>query len=78
MNRTSLSFRSELCEVLFRGPMLFGMPTIAALVCISDPERAPLSRSAVLRALYGLTPAEGRVADTLAQGFEIRKAADRL
>jgi DNA-binding CsgD family transcriptional regulator len=62
----------------FRSPMVLGSPTIAALVFVSDPAKAPLSRSAMLRALYGLTPAEGRVADLLAQGREIREAADRL
>ncbi|MGD0913909.1 MAG: helix-turn-helix transcriptional regulator [Terracidiphilus sp.] len=62
----------------FRAPLVLGSPPIAALVFISDPERAPLSRSAVLRALYGLTAAEGRVADILLQGLEIPEAANRL
>lgn len=62
----------------FRVPMVLGSPTIVALVFVSDPAKAPLSRSAVLRALYGLTPAEGRVTDMLLQGLEIPEAANRL
>jgi len=62
----------------FRAPLVLGSPPIAALVFISDPAKAPLSRSAVLRVLYGLTPAEGRVADALLRGMEIREAAGRL
>jgi len=62
----------------FRAPLVIGSPPIAALVFVSDPAKAPLSRSAVLRALYGLTPAEGRVADALLEGMEIREAAGRL
>lgn len=78
LNRTSLSFRSGLRGIPFRAPMVFGMPTVRALVFLSDPARTPLSRADVLRVLCGLTPAEGRVADTLAQGLEIREAGDRL
>lgn len=62
----------------FRAPLVLGTPPIAALVFISDPAKTPLSRSAVLRALYRLTPAEGRVADMLLQGLEIPEAANRL
>jgi len=57
---------------------VLGSPPIAALVFISDPAKVPLSRSSVLRTLYGLTPAEGRVADMLLQGTEIPEAAARL
>jgi DNA-binding CsgD family transcriptional regulator len=31
-----------------------------------------------MRALYGLTPAEARLADLLLEGCEVREAADRL
>jgi DNA-binding CsgD family transcriptional regulator/PAS domain-containing protein len=62
----------------FRAPLVLGKPAVAALVFVSDPEAVPPSRSAVMRALYGLTPAEIRVAALLLQGTEIRELADRL
>jgi DNA-binding CsgD family transcriptional regulator len=49
-----------------------------ALVQFSDPSANPRPRSAILRALYGLTPTESRLADLLLQGLEVREAADRL
>jgi DNA-binding CsgD family transcriptional regulator len=48
------------------------------LVFLSDPSSKPASRAAVLRAFYGLTPTESRLADLLLQGFEVREAADQL
>jgi len=48
------------------------------LVFLSDPSSKPTSRAAVLRALYGLTPTESRLADLLLQGFEVREAAYHL
>jgi DNA-binding CsgD family transcriptional regulator/PAS domain-containing protein len=50
---------------------------LAALVFVSDPARRPQSRGATLRALYGLTSAETRVADLLLQGLETRELAGR-
>ncbi|MGD0443112.1 MAG: helix-turn-helix transcriptional regulator [Edaphobacter sp.] len=49
-----------------------------ALVFVSDPASRPRPRAALMRALYGLTPAEARLADLLVQGFEVREAADRM
>jgi DNA-binding CsgD family transcriptional regulator len=48
------------------------------LVFLSDPSSKPASRAAVLRALYGLTPTESRLADLQLQGFEVREAADHM
>jgi DNA-binding CsgD family transcriptional regulator len=48
------------------------------LVFLSDPSSKPSSRAAVLRALYGLTPTESRLADLLLRGFEVREAADHM
>jgi len=48
------------------------------LVFLSDPSSKPSSRAAVLRALYGLTPTESRLADLLLQGFEVSDAADHM
>jgi len=48
------------------------------LVFLSDPSSKPASRAAVLRALYGLTPTESRLADLLLQGFEVREAAGHM
>jgi DNA-binding CsgD family transcriptional regulator len=57
---------------------LLDEPQATALIQFSDPSAAPRSRAAVLRALYGLTPTESRLADLLLQGLEVREAADRL
>jgi DNA-binding CsgD family transcriptional regulator len=59
------------------GPMLSESST-AALIQISDPSAVPRSRAAVLKALYGLTPTEARLADLLLQGFEVREVAERM
>jgi DNA-binding CsgD family transcriptional regulator len=50
----------------------------AALVQFSDPSAIPCSRAAVLKALYGLTPTESRLADLLLQGLDVRKTADQM
>ena len=50
----------------------------SALVFVSDPTSSPRPRTTLMRQLYGLTPAEARVADTLLDGLEIRDAAERL
>jgi DNA-binding CsgD family transcriptional regulator len=57
---------------------LMNEPQAVALVQFSDPFAIPRSRSAVLRALYGLTPTESRLADLLLQGLEVRDAAERM
>ena len=51
---------------------------LAALVFVSDPEGVPRSRATLMRWMYGLTPAEARVADLLLQGFDAGEAATRL
>ena len=57
---------------------LLNDPEATALVQFSDPSATPRPRAAVLRALYGLTPTESRLADFLLQGSDVREAADRL
>jgi DNA-binding CsgD family transcriptional regulator/PAS domain-containing protein len=49
-----------------------------ALVFVSDPSSRPRPRAALMRALYGLTPAEARLADLLLEGLEVREAAERV
>lgn len=49
-----------------------------ALVFVNDPSASPKSRSALMQQLYGLTPAEIRVANLLLEGIEVREAAERL
>jgi len=49
-----------------------------ALVFISDPAAKPASRGAVFSALYGLTPAECRLADLMLEELELRRAAERM
>jgi len=50
----------------------------AALIFLSDPDARPASRGSILRALYGLTPTECRLADLLMQGCDLAEAAERL
>lgn len=55
-----------------------GRSALAALIFIGDPARRSPSKAALLRALYGLSPAEARIADLLAEGLTVREIADRL
>ena len=55
-----------------------GSMALAALVFVSDPGGIPQSRGTLMRSLYGLTPAESRVADLLLQGLDAGEAANRL
>lgn len=50
----------------------------AVIVCISDPEAGASVSERRLRDLFGLTPAEGRVALALFDGCAPREAAERL
>ncbi len=47
----------------------------AAIVFISDPERTPITPERLLRDLYGLTPAETRLALSLSHGRSLTAAA---
>jgi DNA-binding CsgD family transcriptional regulator len=48
------------------------------LVVLSDPTSKRLSRGAVLRSLYGLTPTESRLADFMLQACEVRETAEQM
>jgi DNA-binding CsgD family transcriptional regulator len=50
----------------------------SALVFISDPSISPKPRGDLLRAMYGLTPTESRLADLLLQGYEVRQTAEQM
>jgi DNA-binding CsgD family transcriptional regulator len=62
----------------FVSNQLFSEDRPQLLVFISDPSAKPVSRAMVLRSLYQLTPVEGRVADLLLEGFDVREVAGRL
>jgi DNA-binding CsgD family transcriptional regulator len=49
-----------------------------ALVFMNDPAERPPSRAAFLSALYGLTPAECRLADLMLAETDLRTVAERL
>jgi DNA-binding CsgD family transcriptional regulator len=51
-------------------------PVVA--IFISDPDRKPISRAAVLVQLFGLTPAEARLAQLLASGSDLKQASECL
>lgn len=50
----------------------------AAVLFVGDPARTPVSRAAVMRSLYALTPVESRLADLLLRGTELRDAAHEM
>lgn len=60
--------RSEVIDLFDRRP--------AALVFVSDPEAAPRSSIEAIAALFGLTPAEARLAAALAAGRSIDEYAE--
>ncbi|QHN05124.1 helix-turn-helix transcriptional regulator [Granulicella sp. WH15] len=62
----------------FSSPLRGSSVHLAALIFVSDSNSQPQSRGETLRALYSLTPAEVRFADSLFQGLEIREIANRL
>jgi DNA-binding CsgD family transcriptional regulator/PAS domain-containing protein len=70
----------DLCVTVIPVPQdnqIAGMDS-SALVFVWDPGSAPRPRTALLRQLYGLTPAEVRVANLLLEGAEVRETAERL
>lgn len=79
-----LLFRASGVEALrvtitpFGNQRLAGYGQLAALVFVSDPALATPRRGDLLRVLYGVTPAESRVADLLLQGLEVREISERL
>jgi DNA-binding CsgD family transcriptional regulator len=62
----------------FRGSLPGRTETLAALVFLSDPSQLASSRADTLRALYGMTPTECRVADMLLEGLELREITGRM
>ena len=56
----------------------FGASGAVAALFVSDPGSGPVTSAIVLQALYGLTPAEGRLAHQLATGASLEEAAARL
>jgi DNA-binding CsgD family transcriptional regulator len=57
--------------------LLFGAAP-CALILLHDPDAQSASRSAILSAIYHLTPAECRLADLLHQDFDVAQAAEVL
>lgn len=50
----------------------------AATITITDPEDRPAPRQAILETLFGLTPAEARLAAEMATGDSLERVAARL
>ncbi|WP_263367217.1 helix-turn-helix transcriptional regulator [Edaphobacter bradus] len=78
----SLSRRPGRCSlrvtvIPYQSHLLDNYGQLAALVFVSDPEAAMPSRCDILRSLFGLTPAEARIADMLAGGREVGEIAAR-
>ena len=62
----------------FRSSEVFLDERPSALVFLSDPDSIPASRTAVLRALYGLSPSECKLADLIAAGIDLSTVANQL
>lgn len=81
MRGTRLSGRKPYGITVTRVPAAssaFSLFRPAVCVAISDPEARPVGLDARLRMLFGLTEAEARLAALLAQGRELREAAEAL
>jgi DNA-binding CsgD family transcriptional regulator len=78
ITRTACARPLQVVVSPFCAGLLLNETEATALVHLSDPSTAPQPRASVLRALYGLSPTESRLADLLLQGCEVREAADRL
>jgi DNA-binding CsgD family transcriptional regulator/PAS domain-containing protein len=67
---------------IIAGPLPAGhpssVPRSAAVIFVSDPEARADSTPLVLQRLYGLSPAEGRLAALLFQGRRLEEAAEEL
>jgi len=69
---------SILVSPLQRAQFLLAKSRPAVCIVISDPERKTTLSDVMLRSLYGLTPAESRLARHLANGVPLRTAAADL
>jgi DNA-binding CsgD family transcriptional regulator len=54
----------------------YGFRGRLAVLFITDPERGPADLGAVLQDIYGLTPAEADVAQSLAEGLSLDQIGD--
>ena len=61
-------------------PNSFTVAAVRPAVCVvfADPERRPVPPAERLRAIYGLTPSEARLAVHLATGEDLRAVADKI
>jgi DNA-binding CsgD family transcriptional regulator len=59
----------------FRSDRIFAESRPCALLFIVDPSSKPLTRKTLLRVLFGLTPAESRLASLLLEGLDLKIAA---
>jgi len=78
LERTSGKKALRVTATRFVSTINGGSMALAALVFVNDPGGVPQSRGTLMRSLYGLTPAETRVADLLLQGLDAGEAASRL
>ena len=69
---------SILVSPLYRGELTLTMARSAVCIVIADPEREPNLPGEILRANYGLTPAEFRLAAKIASGKSLQQAAEEL
>jgi DNA-binding CsgD family transcriptional regulator len=78
LERTSGKRALRLTATRFVSAISGSSMALAALMFVSDPGTVPQSRGTLMRMLYGLTPAEVRVADLLLRGLDAGEAANQL
>jgi DNA-binding CsgD family transcriptional regulator len=78
LDRKSRESSLRITVTPFISPLPGSSAQLAALVFVSDSASRPQSRGAALRALYGLTPTEARIADRLLEGMDIRELGSQL
>ena len=72
------SFHVLVCPVSVHRPVFPEVRTAAAIVFVADPEEVAVLNEATLRALFGLTSAEAKLASLIAQGTSLKEAGARL
>ena len=61
----------------YRGQHNPGIASVRVMVYLNDPDKQPRRRDALLRDIYGLTKAESRIADLLAQGLNTNEISEQ-
>lgn len=78
LNGKSRKCQLRLTATPFKSSLPGSLSQLVVLIFVSDVAVRPQSKSAVLTALYALTPMEAKIADLLLKGMEVREVANTL